>query len=199
MSSGASVPFSKLLRYLGIHFPAFLASRNPKTQNLKPSSMRTSLFTLCALASTALATMVEVKVGDGGLKFNPPNAQAKVGDMVMFTWVKGMHSVTQAQKVDSCDPMAGGFDSDVHGAGFSFNLTLEEKHVGDVGFFCKVGKHCQNGMKGVLKVSKADGSGGSGGSSNGSTNTNTNGNGNTNSNSNGEKKKKKKCKAKKKL
>ncbi|KAL1919638.1 uncharacterized protein VTP21DRAFT_1569 [Calcarisporiella thermophila] len=112
-----------------------------------------SIPLLAILASPSLAKMVEIEVGKGGQKYFPPESRSlHVGDMIMFKFVAGMHSVTQAAKVGSCDRAEGGFDSGVQMAGSSFNITLEEKHVGEVGFFCTVGMHCQNGMKGSLQV-----------------------------------------------
>ena len=42
--------------------------------------------TLFALASTASAAMIDVAIGEGGLKYEPDSVMANMGDIIRFSW-----------------------------------------------------------------------------------------------------------------
>jgi plastocyanin len=49
--------------------------------------------------------------GPGGLVFTPDHVNAKVGDVVLFTFLGNNHTATQSAFTTPCDPLAGGMDS----------------------------------------------------------------------------------------
>jgi plastocyanin len=91
---------------------------------------------------------VTVTVGQGGNVFNPANVDINVGDTVMWTWMGSPHSVTEQQGTTPCAPLAGGFDSGIQNAGFTYSHTFDAP--GTVNYFCSV--HCALGMTGIVTV-----------------------------------------------
>ena len=76
---------------------------------LKPALI--TLFTLNTLFVVVFSTTITIRVGDGGNHFVPNTVSGRVGDIVEWIWsnsTKGLHSVTQADKADSCNQLAGG-------------------------------------------------------------------------------------------
>ena len=57
------------------------------------------------------AASIAVDVGKGGITFTPNTATAAKGDVLVFTFDSGPHSVTQGTFATPCQPLAGGFDS----------------------------------------------------------------------------------------
>jgi plastocyanin len=113
-----------------------------------------------AATSTVAATGVthSVVAGLGGLKFEPNNVVAEVGDIVEFHFLPKNHSVAQSSFADPCMPLP--YD----GSFFSgFNFVTAENQAPDVfqitvndtkpiWYYCAqtTGNHCQNGMAGVI-------------------------------------------------
>jgi plastocyanin len=117
----------------------------------------TTIFA-AALAGAAFAEDHKVVVSDktGSLAFNPSNLTAAEGDTVTFHFWPKNHSVAQAAFDSPCQPLANGFWS-----GFvpttstealaNTTFTYEVKNASaPVWFYCTQGKHCQNGMVGVI-------------------------------------------------
>ena len=100
-----------------------------------------------------------VLAGLGGLRFDPDNVVAQVGDIVQFEFLPRNHSVAQSDFANPCQPLADG-------TGFfsGFNFPVQEGKSADVfqivveddskpiWYYCPqtVGSHCQNGMVGVI-------------------------------------------------
>ncbi|KAL1924695.1 uncharacterized protein VTP21DRAFT_4349 [Calcarisporiella thermophila] len=108
---------------------------------------------LVLLFTLSLAKEVDVQVGPRPFTFEPSTLNVDVGDKIIFRFINGQHSVTQSESLDSCSPKLKGFDSESTGPGKTFNITF--KKPGKYWFFCKVGNHCQNGMRGTVIVGGA--------------------------------------------
>jgi plastocyanin len=86
-----------------------------------------------------------------GLAFNPPEISAKIGDMVIFTFLSNNHTATQSAFATPCEPLAGGMDS-----GFQPNpnntvnpppqVAMQVMVDTPLWFFCKQNGHCGKGM-----------------------------------------------------
>jgi plastocyanin len=128
-------------------------------------------FAIAALVAIVSAVDVPIKVGDGGLKFNPATVDAKPGDNVVLTWVGGSHTVIQSDS-DSCTASATTSNNKqpaqttgTHTIAIPANAT-----TGKWWFYCGVGNHCASGMKFVINVAGAAAGNGTGsGSGNGTT------------------------------
>jgi len=112
-------------------------------------------FAAFALVSAlaASAADISVRVGDGGLVFNPPSVMAQLGDTVHFQFVSKNHSVTESSFATPCTQASNGVDS-----GFlavdptstlapSWSFTLNT--TTPLWFFCAQTvpiSHCQSGM-----------------------------------------------------
>jgi plastocyanin len=62
-------------------------------------------------APGALFTHEVTVGGPTGLSFKPQEIQAKVGDMVVFTFLSQNHTLTQSAFATPCQPLSGGMDS----------------------------------------------------------------------------------------
>ncbi len=60
------------------------------------------------------AANIPVMVGQGGLMFTPSSVTAAQGDVLVFTWASGPHSVTQGTFATPCQPSSGGFNSGLY-------------------------------------------------------------------------------------
>ncbi|KAF7563290.1 hypothetical protein G7046_g822 [Stylonectria norvegica] len=99
-----------------------------------------------------------VVAGLAGLRFDPDNVVAEIGDIVEWHFLPKNHSVAQSSFGEPCKPLADGtgFFSGfnfVTPAGQSenvFQLVVEDKTP--IWYYCaqQVGNHCQNGMTGVI-------------------------------------------------
>ncbi|KAF3483100.1 uncharacterized protein GIQ15_02424 [Arthroderma uncinatum] len=113
-----------------------------------------SLVGALALASFVAAENIDVKVGEGGLKFVPDNIKAKQGDNIVFHFVAGHHDVTLGKYSDPCMPIDGAtiwsgvIDTVEKGKGVTFTVPVQDDKP--KWFYCGVAKHCQNGMSLVL-------------------------------------------------
>ena len=70
-----------------------------------------------------------------------------VGDMVTWTMVFGLHTVTECDSTYATCPVAGGFDSGVLEDGETFSQTFDA--AGDFAYFCALHP---NEMRGVISV-----------------------------------------------
>jgi plastocyanin len=119
-----------------------------------------TIFAATAMAGAALAKEHTIAVGDkaGNLVFKPDSIQAAEGDMVTFKFWPKNHSVAQATFANPCQPMQGGFWSGfvptsdaekVASTTFTYEVTNASAPIW---FYCSQGKHCQNGMVGVINA-----------------------------------------------
>ncbi|KAF9567533.1 hypothetical protein CPC08DRAFT_703071 [Agrocybe pediades] len=108
-------------------------------------------------ASLVKAETHLIKVGDGGLVFNPSQLTAAAGDTISFQFQAKNHSVTQSTFTDPCTPVPGGADSgfvNVPAGSTSlpqWSITVNNASA-PLWFFCKqvppapALPHCQSGM-----------------------------------------------------
>lgn len=66
------------------------------------------LFLASLVATTWAANTWVVKVGEGGMKFNPDSLRVALGDTIIFNAVIGPHDVVQSTGPGSCKSMTGG-------------------------------------------------------------------------------------------
>lgn len=124
------------------------------------------LFAAAALPS-ASAKNITVSVGQGGTTFTPDTVAAAVGDIILFQFVAGNHTVTQAPFAKPCtqawldDDKAPGLDTGfVPGAGANGTTPIVQVRIDTdkpIWLFCQQGKHCNTGMVMVVNP-PADGS-----------------------------------------
>ncbi|KAL2759852.1 hypothetical protein ACRALDRAFT_2038619 [Sodiomyces alcalophilus JCM 7366] len=89
--------------------------------------------------------------GPAGLVYHPESINAKVGDMVIFTFFAANHTATQSTFDKPCEPLAGGMDS-----GFIPNpdntidpppqVAMQVMVDNPLWFYCAQGPHCAKGM-----------------------------------------------------
>lgn len=97
-----------------------------------------------------------VVVGRGGLRFDPENIVAEIGDVVEFHFTPKNHSVVQSSFWDPCAPIddsafySGFFPVESGQSDKVFSITINHKEP--IWFYCAqtTGSHCQNGMAGVI-------------------------------------------------
>lgn len=107
-----------------------------------------------------------VQVGDkeGNLRFYPEELVAEKGEMVQFHFWPVNHSVAQSSFADPCQPLeetvnttAGffsGFMPVKKEDTFMPTFTIMVNQTTPIWFYCATGKHCQNGMVGVINAPK---------------------------------------------
>ncbi|KAL7955817.1 hypothetical protein V8C34DRAFT_290500 [Trichoderma compactum] len=99
-----------------------------------------------------------VVVGRGGLRFDPENVVAQIGDTVEWHFTAANHSLAQSDFAHPCKPLADGTG---FFAGFNFvtaegqNPNVYQITVVDnspIWYYCPQtkGNHCQNGMLAVI-------------------------------------------------
>ncbi|KAK7402776.1 hypothetical protein QQX98_011485 [Neonectria punicea] len=113
--------------------------------------------TAAASSSTSSVDGVHVvKVGDGGLTFDPEELTASVGDVVEFHFYPQAHSVAQSSFDAPCEPLntTSFFSGPVAvSSGVSdtvFSVTIENDQP--IWYYCATAKHCQGGMVGVINA-----------------------------------------------
>lgn len=102
-----------------------------------------------------------VVAGLGGLRFDPDNVVAEVGDIVEWHFLPKNHSVAQSSFDKPCVPLDDYSADDSFFSGFNF--ATQEGQAPDVfqivvedtkpiWYYCaqQMGSHCQNGMVGVI-------------------------------------------------
>ncbi|WYZ44825.1 hypothetical protein EsH8_VIII_000141 [Colletotrichum jinshuiense] len=112
-----------------------------------------------ASSSSSIAGVHVVKVGDGGLTFEPNEVTAAVGDVVEFHFYPRAHSVAQSAFDSPCQPLSNGtttgfFSGPVavtSGVG-SEVFTVQVTDTNPKWFYCATGQHCQGGMVGVINA-----------------------------------------------
>ena len=77
--------------------------------------------------------LLQINVGQGGLKFDPQFVDAPANSVVTFNFVGGNHSVSQSSFATPCEPVDGGFSSGFVPVGNntgSWNLTITDDTKG---------------------------------------------------------------------
>jgi len=125
-----------------------------------------------ALALFAAATFpsvfaknITVTVGQGGEVFTPSTVMANVGDVILFQFVGGNHSVTQSSFAQPCtqawlnDQNKPGLDTGFVPSNNSMTpvIPVSTDSTQPIWIFCQQTKHCNNGMVMVINP-PADGS-----------------------------------------
>ncbi len=111
------------------------------------------------VASPATAGITIVKVGENGLTMDPNDVTVPKGETIEFHFYKGAHSVAQSAFDGPCTPLnatAGngteGFFSGAQqvASGEGANVFRVISTGNPMWYYCATGKHCQNGMVGVI-------------------------------------------------
>lgn len=99
-----------------------------------------------------------VNAGLGGLRFDPDNVVAEVGDVVEWHFLPANHSIAQSSFGEPCEPLADGtgffsgfnFATAEGQSANVFQIVVED--VKPIWYYCpqQNGNHCQNGMVGVI-------------------------------------------------
>lgn len=118
----------------------------------------TTLIAASAVAGSTLAKDITVGVGKTGLTFEPAEITAEEGDTIHFKFWPKNHSVAQAAFAKPCEPSKGGFWSGfvpttdtAKAADTAFMYTVTNASA-PIWFYCTQGKHCQEGMVGVINA-----------------------------------------------
>jgi len=114
-----------------------------------------SFQSLLFLASTAVAASVhQVQVGQGGLKFTPSTITAAKGDVVIFTLNPG-HNIATGPFDKPCSPGDGSlFSGDYDAAKKNFVVTINS--TDPIYYYCEEEGHCQAGMVGGINLPTGD-------------------------------------------
>jgi plastocyanin len=98
-----------------------------------------------------------VAVGRGGLRFEPNNIFAEIGDIVEYHYLPKNHSVAQSSFANPCVPSGddaffSGFMPTADGTQNANVFQIEVKDKNPIWFYCSqtAGNHCQSGMSGVI-------------------------------------------------
>ncbi|KAK2861441.1 hypothetical protein FQN49_004197 [Arthroderma sp. PD_2] len=107
-----------------------------------------NILATIALAGLASAKTVEVKVGDGGLTFDPNTIMAEVNDQIHFKFAGGPHDVSSSSFDNPCKPAENALYSGElnEGGEFLVNVTSTDP----VWLYCSISKHCSKGMTAVI-------------------------------------------------
>lgn len=99
-----------------------------------------------------------VNAGLGGLRFDPDNVVAEVGDVVEWHFLPANHTVAQSSFGEPCEPLADGtgffagfnFATTAGQAPDVFQIVVEDSKP--IWYYCaqQKGSHCQMGMVGVI-------------------------------------------------
>ena len=113
--------------------------------------------TIALTSAAAFSSLVQgathtVAVGAGGLKFEPAEFKANVGDFVKFEFYPVVHSVAESTFDKPCEALPEGFYSgEFKGSNPpTDSFTIEVNEAGPIWFFCPTDGHCQGGMSGVI-------------------------------------------------
>ncbi|EEP75811.1 predicted protein [Uncinocarpus reesii 1704] len=119
--------------------------------------MPSSIYYLCSLAlagTLASARTITVMVAQGGLNFTPGTIRAQTGDEVAFVFTRGNHDVTLGEFDRPCQPAPNAFWSGTitipSGLNGNATFTIPIRDTEPKWIYCSFGRHCQNGMVGVI-------------------------------------------------
>lgn len=97
-----------------------------------------------------------VVAGLGGLRFDPDNVVAEVGDIIEWHFLPKNHSIAESSFGSPCVPLADGssffsgfeFVTDNGQAKNVFQIEVKDKKP--IWYYCAQGNHCSQGMTGVI-------------------------------------------------
>ncbi|KAL8949091.1 MAG: hypothetical protein Q9222_004781, partial [Ikaeria aurantiellina] len=112
--------------------------------------------------------VVKVSNKAGALTFEPNNLQAAAGSMVQFHFYPKNHSVVQSTFDQPCQPIQNnmpsspgffsGFMPVKPDAAMMPSYTIMVNDTKPIWYYCSQGKHCQQGMVGVINPPAANNS-----------------------------------------
>jgi plastocyanin len=114
--------------------------------------MQWTALLVAGIASLASAKTINIDATD--YKFTPGASTAQKGDVLVFHFYPHQHNVAQGTFDKPCAPLNNGFFSGTVSAPSgpaNTTFSVEVKDDKPIWFYCSVGKHCQNGMVGVIK------------------------------------------------
>lgn len=103
----------------------------------------------------AVTHTIIVAPTQGVLRYVPFAINASVGDVIMWTWGAGPHTVTQSSETSICNKTDGGFASGKQNASFVFTQTLNDTNP--LFIYCGVPGHCEKGMFSIINPPNAFG------------------------------------------
>ncbi|PGH28558.1 hypothetical protein GX50_08701 [[Emmonsia] crescens] len=112
-----------------------------------------SIISTVALIAVASAAIIDVKVGEGGLNFNPSTITARQGDDVVFHFFPRNHDVASGPFNAPCTPSDNGFYSGLINADGSqpdATFTVRVNNTTPIWLYCSTSGHCQRGMSAVI-------------------------------------------------
>jgi plastocyanin len=140
------------------HLPAALLALLPLAQAQygygSGSGSSSSSASASGAAASSIAGIHVVKVGDGGQTMDPADLSVPAGQVIEFHFYQGAHSVAQSAFVSPCTPLNGttGFFSGSQpvSSGVGTNVFSVVSTGQPMWYYCATGRHCQNGMVGVI-------------------------------------------------
>ncbi|KAF2455018.1 Cupredoxin [Lineolata rhizophorae] len=104
--------------------------------------------------STSASGNQIIKVGQDGLTFEPDTLTVEEGDMVEFHFWPMNHSVSMSTFDEPCVPASddafwSGFMPVEEGMGDDI-FVVQINSTDPIWFYCATGRHCENGMVGVI-------------------------------------------------
>ncbi|KAH8656638.1 hypothetical protein BGZ60DRAFT_435006 [Tricladium varicosporioides] len=113
-----------------------------------------SLLFVASLAAAVNAAAISIAVGNGGLTFSPSDVKAAVGDILQFHFYSSSqsHNVVSGTFESPCTPGTAPFFSGTQAGDAKGDTTflVNVTSTDPIYFYCAVGKHCINGMVGVV-------------------------------------------------
>ncbi|POR35616.1 Uncharacterized protein TPAR_04186 [Tolypocladium paradoxum] len=140
-------------------FGAFAILSLAATATVSAAPTATTTTTKDASKTVTLTGVTHsVVAGLGGLRFDPDNVVADIGDIVEWHFLPKNHSVAQSNFANPCNPLADGtsffagfnFVTQQNQAPDVFQLIVKDKKP--TWYYCpqQTGSHCQKGMVGVI-------------------------------------------------
>ncbi|KAH8670406.1 hypothetical protein BGZ60DRAFT_430848 [Tricladium varicosporioides] len=114
------------------------------SQSAASKTAGSSASTTASAASASGTVTYTVSAGPNPT-FTPSSITANIGDMILFSFNSGNHSITQSSFDTPCKAIANGFDSGYMGVGIQNSKFTVSTNVPEW-FYSKQGSDCTNGM-----------------------------------------------------
>lgn len=110
-------------------------------------------------AAQTQAGVTRIDVGNGGQVMSPNDVTVPMGEIIEFHFYQGAHSVAQSAFDNPCVPINSTASNGVEGffsgpvsvaSGESSKVFRVVSTGSPMWYYCATGKHCQNGMVGVI-------------------------------------------------
>ncbi|KAK0750627.1 hypothetical protein B0T18DRAFT_311473, partial [Schizothecium vesticola] len=110
-------------------------------------------------ATQTQSGVTRIDVGNGGQVMSPNDVTVPMGEIIEFHFYQGAHSVAQSAFDNPCVPINATASNGVEGffsgsvsvaSGESANVFRVVSTGSPMWYYCATGKHCQNGMVGVI-------------------------------------------------